>query len=87
MKATLKFNLPEEQYQFNSAVNGCQWHDLVSDLDEKLRQEIKHQKVDTITPVAGVEPQALENCYIEALQYVRDYCLEEIKDRSLMLHE
>ena len=43
MKATLKFNLPEEQYQFESAVNGCQWHNLVSDLDEKLRQDIKHR--------------------------------------------
>jgi len=42
MKATLKFNLPEEQYEFDSAVNGCQWHNLVSDLDEKLRQDIKH---------------------------------------------
>ena len=87
MKAILEFDLPEEQYEFNSAVNGCQWNNLVSDVDEKLRQEIKHQNFNGITPVAGVEPQVLENCYTEALQHVRDYLLDEIKDRSLMLHE
>ena len=43
MKAILEFDLPEEQYEFDSAVNGCQWHNLVSDLDEKLRQDIKHR--------------------------------------------
>ena len=32
MKAILEFDLPEEQYEFDSAVNGCQWHNLVSDL-------------------------------------------------------
>ena len=48
MKATLKFNLPEEQYEFDSAVNGCQWHNLVSDLDEKLRQDIKHRHVEDL---------------------------------------
>ena len=87
MKATLKFNLPEEQYEFNSAVNGCQWHNVVSDLEEKLWQEIKHQNFDGITPVDGVEPQLLENCYAQALQHVRDCLLDEIKDRSLTLHE
>ena len=87
MKAILKFNLPEDQYEFNSAVNGCQWHNVVSDLDEKLRQEIKHQDFSSITAVAGVEPQVLENCYAEALQHVRDYLLDEIKERSLTLHE
>ena len=51
MKATLEFDLPEEQYEFDSAVNGCQWHNLVSDLDEKLRQDIKHQRGKTLEQI------------------------------------
>lgn len=74
MKATLKFNLPEEQYQFESAVNGCQWHDLISDLDEKLRQDIKHKHYKDKTVGEG-----LEN--------IRKYILDEILDRGLKLHE
>jgi len=87
MKAILEFDLPEDQYEFDSAVNGCQWHNLVSDLDEKLRQELKHRIFNRITPVAGYPPEVLDNCYAEALQHIRDYLLDEIKDRSLMLHE
>jgi len=51
MKAILEFDLPEEQYEFDSAVNGCQWHNLVSDLDEKLRQDIKHQRGKTLEQI------------------------------------
>jgi hypothetical protein len=51
MKAILEFDLPEEQYEFNNAANGCQWHNLVSDLDEKLRQDIKHQRGKTLEQI------------------------------------
>jgi len=39
MKAVLKFELPEEKYDFQSAVKGAAWKGLVNDLDENLRQE------------------------------------------------
>ena len=87
MKAILEFELPEEQYEFDSAVNGCQWHNLVSDLEEKLRQDIKHQRFGDSTRVAGVEVQLLTAPYGEALQYVRKYILDETLDRGLKLHE
>ena len=77
MKAILEFDLPEEQYEFDSAVNGCQWHNLVSDLDEKLRQDIKHQCFGDSTRVAGVEAQLLTAHYGDALENIRKYILDE----------
>ena len=87
MKAILEFDLPEEQYEFDSAVNGCQWHNLVSDLDEKLRQDIKHQRFGDSTRVAGVEVQLLTAPYGEALEHIRKYILDETFERGLKLHE
>jgi hypothetical protein len=78
MKATLKFNLPEEQYQFESAVNGCQWHDLICDLDEKLRQDIKYKQYKD--KIVG---EGTTNGYLQ----IRKYILEEVLDRGLKLHE
>ena len=86
MKAILQFNLPEEQYEFDSAVTGSQWHNLVSDLDEKLRQDIKHQNFGDTTRVAGVEIQLLSAPYGEALEHIRKYILDETLDRGLKLH-
>tara|TARA_Y100001951_G_C11101477_1_gene162305 strand:- start:268 stop:531 length:264 start_codon:yes stop_codon:yes gene_type:complete len=87
MKAILEFDLPEEQYEFDSAVNGCQWHSLVFDLDEKLRQDIKHQRFGDTTRVAGVEVQLLSAPYEQALKHIRKYILDETLDRGLKLHE
>ena len=87
MKAILEFDLPEEKYEFDSAVNGCQWRSLVFDLDEKLRQDIKHQRFGDTTRVAGVEIQLLSAPYGEALEYVRKYILDETLDRGLLLYE
>ena len=86
MKAILEFDLPEEQYEFDSAVNGCQWHNLVSDLEEKLRQDIKHQNFGDTPRVAGVEIQLLSAPYGEALEHIRKYILDETLDRGLKLH-
>jgi len=87
MKAILEFDLPGEQYQFDSAVNGCQWHSLVFSLDEKLRQDIKHQRFGDTTRVAGVEAQLLSASYGKALEHIRKYILDETLDRGLMLYE
>tara|TARA_R110000824_G_scaffold275665_1_gene464318 strand:- start:394 stop:657 length:264 start_codon:yes stop_codon:yes gene_type:complete len=87
MKAILEFDLPEEQYEFDSAVNGRQWHSLVFDLDEKLRQDIKHQRFGHTTRVAGVEEQLLTTPYGDALENIRKYILDETLDRGLILYE
>ena len=87
MKAILEFDLPEEKYEFDSAVNGCQWRNLLFDLDEKLRQDIKHQRFGDSTRVAGVEVQLLTAPYGDALENIRKYILDETLDRGLKLHE
>ena len=38
MKATLKFNLPEEEIEFNDARNGTAWRGVVHNLFEKIRR-------------------------------------------------
>ena len=71
MKAVLKFELPEEKYDFQSAVKGAAWKGLVNDLDENLRQELKHGEHD--------------GAYNEALEYVRRVIVNECLNRDLNL--
>ena len=42
MEAILKFNLPEEQVEFNLAVNGSSWSHVVWKVSEELRRRIKY---------------------------------------------
>lgn len=42
MKATLKFNLPEEEREHLDAVNGTKWKVVQMDFDETLRRYLKH---------------------------------------------
>ena len=42
MEATLKFNLPEEQTDFDNAVNGAKWSLLAWELDQYLRSQLKY---------------------------------------------
>jgi hypothetical protein len=44
MKATLKFNLPEEQVEFNLAVNGNKWSFVAWKIDQELRSKIKYSE-------------------------------------------
>ena len=44
MKATLEFNLPEEQYEFNNAIKGGDWKDVCWDIDQYLRKHIKYDE-------------------------------------------
>ena len=43
MKATLEFNLPEDQEEFRLANEGATWGSLVWELDDSLRDAIKHE--------------------------------------------
>lgn len=45
MEATLKFNLPEEQTDFDNAVNGSKWSLVVWELDQYLRKKIKYGEI------------------------------------------
>lgn len=42
MKAILEFNLPEDQDEFNRAVQGGDWRHVVWEVDQYLRSEIKY---------------------------------------------
>lgn len=42
MKAKLEFNLPEEQVEFNLAINGSSWSHVVWKVSEELRRRIKY---------------------------------------------
>lgn len=72
MKATLEFNLPDEDIEFGLAVDGIHWHAVVSDIDQFLRDKVKH----------GEEPQA----ELEIYGRLRDLLYEFIADRNLTLN-
>lgn len=42
MKATLEFQLPEEEQEHLDAINGTKWKVVLMDFDETLRRYIKH---------------------------------------------
>lgn len=44
MKATLEFNLPDDQHEFEYAVNGLKWKVFAIHLEEYLRNEWKYNE-------------------------------------------
>ncbi len=47
-KITLEFNLPEEDTEFETAVNGKHLATILWDLDQWLRDQEKHQNRDEV---------------------------------------
>jgi hypothetical protein len=45
MKAILKYNLPEDQIEFNNAINGNKIKMLLEDLDNYLRNKLKYEQL------------------------------------------
>lgn len=41
-KAILTYRLPQEQEEFDNAVRGAEWRWALEELDEFLRQDLKH---------------------------------------------
>ena len=48
MKAKLIFNLPEDDYDFQNAVNGSSWRAVVTEMDVWLREQVKYGDPKTI---------------------------------------
>jgi hypothetical protein len=44
MTATLSFNLPEDRYEFDAAIQGEQWRSALNELDQELRNRIKYEE-------------------------------------------
>jgi len=42
MKAILEFNLPDDQPEFDNAINGAKWSLVAWELDRWLRSQIKY---------------------------------------------
>ena len=49
MKATLEFNLPDEEHEFREALDGCDALLALSDISEALRSRCKYGKPDNVT--------------------------------------
>jgi hypothetical protein len=45
MKATLTFNLPEEEHEYFNAVQGAKMRSILWDLDQWLRSKLKYEEL------------------------------------------
>lgn len=60
MKAKLIYKLPEDKYDFDCAVNGHTYRNILYDLDNWLRSEIKHNNKEAYQPVRDYLYELLE---------------------------
>jgi 3-methyladenine DNA glycosylase AlkC len=68
MKATLEFNLPEESDEHLTAVKATDWQMSLWDVDQRLREIVKHGDDDTKADWA---------------QELRDFIYEQLNERGL----
>jgi len=68
MKAKLEFNLPEEQIEFNLAVNGNKWSFVAWKVDQELRSKIKYS--ESIT-------EEQRDIYQEVRNLINEYMIEQ----------
>ena len=72
MKAILEFNLPEEQSEYQTANQAGALHSILWDLDNELRNNLKHgHKFKTAD---------------DALEYVRAFLHAELGDHNVQLY-
>lgn len=70
MKAKLEFNLPDDQHDFDFAVNGSKWYCVAWDLDQWLRSEIKYN-------------EEIAECDRESFEIVRDKLRDLMFDQNV----
>ena len=68
MEAILKFNLPEEQVEFDLAVNGNKWSFVAWKVDQELRSKIKYS--ESIT-------EEQRDIYQEVRNLINEYMIEQ----------
>lgn len=71
MKAIIEFNLPEDMYEYKSAINGSSWRSVVTRMDEFLRQNIKYRQ-----DLTERERMVYESIRTELLEQVNGYNLD-----------
>jgi molecular chaperone GrpE (heat shock protein) len=70
MKAKLTFELPEEQEEFNDAVNGSAFKTVIWELDQYMRSQLKHED--------------LPDDVHEKVQEIRDQLHSILNDNNVM---
>lgn len=73
MKAILEFNLPDDQQDFNLAVNAMKFWDVLYELDQDLRSKTKYA------------PDDLPQDKYDAYQEVRDTLYELMSANNVSL--
>jgi hypothetical protein len=73
MEAILKYNLPEDQEDFNIALDGGKWALSMFQLDQWLRSQIKHP------------PEGMSDDTYNALVNTRDKLHEILQEEGLKL--
>lgn len=73
MKATLEFDLDDEEDRFSCAVNGIQWRQAVQRIDQFMRDKLKHGD--------------LQCSSVDAMQMTRDELFKILEDEELNLWE
>ena len=71
MKATLEFNLPEDQQEFELATKGLKFWSVLWELDQSLRAKTKYA------------PDSLPQDKYDAYQEIRDELRELMSDNNL----
>jgi len=68
MEAILKFELPEDKEEFDAATKGMDWAILAWDIDQWIRNRLKHQTEKLQTSSAKEELELLRNELHELMQ-------------------
>lgn len=66
-RATLTFYLPENQYEFDLAINAGKYHSVLSDVGNHLRNKLKH----------GDPPEIVRDALQEVYDLLNHGCVEE----------
>lgn len=69
MKAKLEFNLPDDQYDFDSAIQGNDMAVVLFKMDQFLRGKIKHNP-DNLAPAARI---AFKKCREELHDLMNEF--------------
>jgi len=75
MKATLEFNLPEEQSEFETATKGSSMLVLLSDLFEEIRSNLKY------------DSGAFKDYDKDTLEEVRNYIQDKMRSLNISLYD
>jgi len=76
MKATLEFNLPEDQDDFELATKGGKWYSIVWEMDQWLRTQYKYMPDEEYS-------EDSYNAYVEA----REKLFELMKENGVNLED